>query len=165
MISLLLKPKIDDIFFLLNDNSKYPMRSTEGSAGFDLYTCHEATIMPGHVCRVGTGVSLNKDFFKKLYIDGVRIYGALYLRSGWAFKNKCIMVNSVGIIDMDYTYDPDKSLTDNNEIKFQIVNIGDTRVDIQSNQRIGQLIFNSFEDFEIPSNNKRTGGFGSTGTL
>jgi dUTP pyrophosphatase len=72
------------------------------------------------------------------------------------------MLNSVGIIDLDYCGKEDS-------IKLNLYNLGEKEVVIEKGERIGQVVFLRFEkpeleevsDIEIFDKNSR-GGFGST---
>uniref|UniRef100_A0A6C0CK84 dUTP diphosphatase n=1 Tax=viral metagenome TaxID=1070528 RepID=A0A6C0CK84_9ZZZZ len=133
-----------------------PKYETEGSAGMDL----RAYLPEGQV----------KIFPRKRAIidTGIRVVipsgheGQVRSRSGLAAKHGIMVLNSPGTIDSDYR----------GRIKVILLNTSDTVFEVNSGDRIAQLVFaqhstavihivESFDD--IHSTERGEGGFGSTG--
>lgn len=128
-------------------------KSTEYSAGYDLYCQHGLCIEPGVTLLIPTGIKIN------MMHDSCS-FAMVVPRSGVSLKTNLRICNSPGIIDMDYR----------GEIKIIMQNIGKKDETIEPLSRIAQLIFchygNSSIDFvkEFKDNTERgSGGFGSTG--
>lgn len=136
-------------FYKIDENAVIPQRATELSAGYDLHALCDVNILPKESARIQTGV---------YHVIPKDLVGLLFLRSGWAYKNRVIIPNSVGIIDADYT-------GSNCEIMVQLINISEKTVEIKKHQRIAQIVYTPW--FMIGANEniikKRDGGLGSTG--
>lgn len=80
-------------------------------------------------------------------------------RSGWAIRDGVTLLNTPGTIDADYR----------GEVKIIVVNLGETEVTIQDQDRIAQLVLcpvlqAQFQVVEsLDSTERGAGGFGSTG--
>jgi len=80
-------------------------------------------------------------------------------RSGLAAKHGISIVNSPGTIDADYR----------GEIKIILVNLSDTDFELQSGERIAQMVIAKHEKAEwelvsqLTESSRGAGGFGSTG--
>jgi len=80
-------------------------------------------------------------------------------RSGLAAKHGISIVNSPGTIDADYR----------GEIKIILVNLSDTDFELQSGERIAQMVIAKHEKAEwklvsqLAESSRGAGGFGSTG--
>ena len=130
-----------------------PMRSTSGSAGYDLAAAGIVFLAPGERAIVPTGV--------KVYMP-TNEYLGIHIRSSLAIKNGLFLANSQGIIDSDYYNNPDNE----GHILIALVNGGQQAVKIECGMRIAQGIFSRYlladcdggEEKEL-----RTGGIGSTG--
>ncbi|MCD5257982.1 dUTP diphosphatase [Pediococcus pentosaceus] len=87
-------------------------------------------------------------------------YLMLANRSSNPLKRSLILPNGVGIVDADYY----NNESNEGAIFLQLVNYGITDVKIKKGERIGQGIFMKYlvADNETTSEQKRTGGFGST---
>lgn len=132
-------------------NINLPKRKTEGSAGYDIESAVDIDIPPKRMKAVATGlkVKLNSNEFL-----------AIFIRSSMAIKHGIILVNGTGIIDADY-YNNEE-----NEGHFLCVlyNMGDKVFHIKKGDRIAQGIFMSYRQVRNDkTNDKRTGGIGSTG--
>ena len=79
-------------FKLLSKDVKFPTRATDGSAGFDLYTCEDYKCFIGKPTKIQFGVAVQIP-------DGY--VGLLTMRSGKSAEGLSLS-NSVGIIDSDY---------------------------------------------------------------
>lgn len=132
-------------------NANIPQRATGYSAGYDIATYEETTIMPFSVAYIPTGlkVQIPKDEFFMIVP-----------RSSLFKKHHLIIPNSMGIIDSDYYNNQD------NEGHFMIVvlNLSTEPVTIPKNTKIAQGIFVKYftVDNDNPVCGVRTGGFGST---
>lgn len=129
-------------------------KSTEYSAGYDLWCEKFTRIEPKQTVLISTGIKINM-------MNDSCSFAMVVPRSGMSLKTNLRICNSPGIIDQDYR----------GEIKIIMQNIGDEFVDIEPMTRIAQLIFckhsNSSINFvnEFSDTTERgEGGFGSTGT-
>ena len=149
------KERKENSIFRINKISEeaiLPTRSTDGSAGYDLYVCTDKTIRiwPGDRVMLSTGIrmAIPKGYF-----------GAVYARSGLAVKYGLRPVTCVSVIDADYR----------DELFVPLVNEGDRVVDIQPGARIAQIVFQKYHVFDMIEQTEwnkdtaRYGGFGSTG--
>jgi dUTPase len=77
-----------------------PIRSTSGSAGYDLFTCitEPITIHPDEVKKIGTGVHIWLGETEDLP-EELKWAGLLMPRSS---NEGCILNNTVGLLDSDY---------------------------------------------------------------
>ncbi len=134
-----------------------PMYMTAWAAGMDLFACLPEgskllLVRPGDRVVVPTGVAMEIP-------PGYE--GQIRPRSGLAAKHGVTVANSPGTIDADYR----------GEIGVILVNHGDRSLDIQSGERIAQLVIAPVERVqlecaEVLSVSRRgEGGFGSTGSL
>lgn len=133
------------------DQIKLPRRATSGSAGYDFYAPVTLTLKPGETVKVPTGirVEMEENWVLKCYP-----------RSGFGFKYRLQLNNTVGIIDSDYFYSDNeghifaKITNDTNENKT---------VEIPEGTGFMQGIFVEYGitvDDDVTS--VRNGGFGST---
>lgn len=130
----------------------YPSRGTALSAGYDLSAALEEDIclQPSKRVLIPTGfaIALPEGFEAQVRS-----------RSGLAFKNGVVVLNSPGTIDADYR----------GEIKVILINHGQIPFVIQRGMRIAQLLVSQlvpirFETVEtLPESHRGKGGFGSTG--
>ncbi len=129
---------------------RFPVYTTEGASGLDLFSREETIIEPKGFKTISTGVILE---IPEGYEAQVRP------RSGLASKYGIGVLNSPGTIDSDYR----------GEVKVILFNFGDTPFEIKEGDRIAQLVFNKIvkvelEKAEVLSPTKRgKGGFGHTG--
>lgn len=129
-----------------------PSYETGGSAGMDLRAANPETLvlMPGKRLLIPTG-------FKMALPDGFE--AQIRPRSGLAFKHGITMLNSPGTIDSDYR----------GEVKVLAINHGDEPFNIHFGDRIAQMVIAPvyqamIEEVAIlPSTDRGSGGFGSTG--
>lgn len=130
-------------------------KGTKDSAGIDVFSVEDVSIERGGFKLVNTGVTVQP--------ERNDLVGLLFLRSSMASKG-LILMNSVGIIDADFT----------GEIKMIIGNLFfknglDTTYHIKKGDRIGQLIYVQYEQMNLEEvlvlreTKRGTGGFGSTG--
>jgi len=127
---------------------------TRDSIGYDICSIETVKIPPKTCKLIDTGaiVKLNRK----------DIFPAVFVRSSLPIKKNLIMLNSVGIIDLDYCGKEDS-------IKLNLYNIGEKEVVIKKGERIGQIVFLKFEKPKIKKvynikifNKNSRGGFGST---
>ena len=124
-------------------------RATTGSAGYDLFATHNATIGGG--CRelIRTGVRL------KLPRN---VFAMVCSRSGLALKHGLFVLNAPGIIDADYE----------GEVGVILANSGPIPLDISEGDAIAQLVFAQTASFGVHGAAlgglvRGDGGYGSTG--
>ncbi len=135
---------------LLNENAKIPVRSTEHSSGFDIFSAEETILKAKSFKLISTGFSLEMPPF---------IEAQVRPRSGLAVKNGITVLNSPGTIDADYR----------GEVKVILINHSDIDFKIEIGTRIAQLVFAKVieTEFEISDqlneSTRGVGGFGSTG--
>ena len=141
---------------IINKSSNpLPFYQTESSAGMDLYANLETSITLDSLERqlIPTGV------FIELPIG---FEAQIRPRSGLAFKNGILIVNSPGTIDADYR----------GEIKVLLVNLSKEKFVIQSGERIAQMVVAKHERIdwqevqtieELSQTKRGSGGYGSTG--
>ena len=129
-----------------------PQYATPFSAGMDLRANITESIMLAPLQRalVPTGI----------FIEIPEGYEAqIRPRSGLAAKHGISIVNSPGTIDADYR----------GEIKVILVNLSDKEFELQSGERIAQMVIAKHEKAEwvlvsnLTDSERGAGGFGSTG--
>ena len=130
-----------------------PAYATEHSAGMDLLAAisENITLASGERKLIPTGLSIALP-------DGYE--AQIRPRSGLALKNGISLVNSPGTIDADYR----------GEIGVIVINHGADAFTIERGMRIAQMVIAPYtraqfsEVIELPTSERGTGGFGSTGT-
>lgn len=141
-----------EVKLINQSNNQLPAYETEASAGVDLRADIEQSIIlkPLERAIVKTG----------LFIELPIGYEAqVRPRSGLAAKHGITVLNSPGTIDADYR----------GEIGVILVNLSNTDFEIQSGDRIAQMVIAKHERVsfneasELTDTARGTGGFGSTG--
>lgn len=138
----------------IKKNHNFPLSyQTEGACAFDFCALSDVRFAPREWKLVETGT----------VIETPKGYSLMIVPRSSIFKNYgLIQVNSVGIIDQDYS-------GDNDTIKFAYYNMRDEEVEIRAGERIGQGMFVAIarpEFIEVTSmDNENRGGFGSTGKV
>ena len=128
---------------------KLPTRATEHSAGYDFYSPIEVTIPPHESVMLWTDVKAH------MYYDNVLL---LFVRSSMG-KHPVVLANGTGIVDSDYYGNE----SNDGNIGFRLLNMGDTAYDIKIGDRIGQGIFVKYGTVKDDATTAtRSGGFGST---
>ena len=135
----------------LDPSLPLPVYARAGDAGLDLLASEDATLAPGDRQAVGTGLAV-------AIPEGYA--GFVHPRSGRALREGLSVANAPGLIDSGYR----------GEIKVILVNL-DPRNDItiKRGEKIAQLVIQRVESAELvevdelPSSERGTGGFGSTG--
>ncbi len=129
-----------------------PVRSTAGSAGYDLITPVDIRLAAGETALIPTGLRC-------------RIAGGWVLlvmpRSGLGFRYRLQLDNTVGVIDADY-------FGADNEGHIMVKITNDSRegktLELPAGKAFAQCIFVPFGITEDDcAGGVRTGGFGSTG--
>lgn len=135
----------------LNDSAKIPTYGSEFSAGADLYSAQEDTIiLPHNTVLIRTGISVEIP---------IGYVGLVYARSGLSIKSDLAPANKVGVIDSDYR----------GEILVALLNHGNQPRTVSKGDRIAQIVFTpykkaSFSEADTLNETKRgENGFGSTG--
>lgn len=126
-----------------------PAYATSGSAGLDLLSTEECVIAPGKRALVATGIAIALP---------AGLEAQVRPRSGLAIKSGITVLNAPGTIDCDYR----------GEVKVALINHSDTAFTISRGMKIAQLVVARYERVEwdetaLPSSERGTGGFGSTG--
>lgn len=126
-----------------------PAYATSGSAGLDLLSTEECVIAPGQRALVATGIAIALP---------AGLEAQVRPRSGLAIKSGITVLNAPGTIDCDYR----------GEIKVALINHSDTAFTISRGMKIAQLVVARYERVDwdetaLPSSERGTGGFGSTG--
>lgn len=128
---------------------KLPTRATEHSAGYDFYSPIDAVIQPQESVMVWTDVKAH------MYYDNALL---IIPRSSMG-KHPVMIANTIGLIDNDYYGNE----SNDGNIGFRLLNIGNTPYEIKKGDRIGQGIFIKYGTVKNDdTNGTRTGGFGST---
>lgn len=135
-------------FLRMHPNTIIPVRGTDGSAGYDLFTVTEVTLAPGDRMAIPLGFATDMPR---------EIHGRIESRSGMALRGLVVLT---GVIDSDYR----------GEWKVIMQNFSTEEVVFPPGARIAQVVFRptmrvAFSDAESLSVTSRdAGGFGSTGS-
>ena len=134
------------------DGAKEPVRSTQHSAGLDLFTLTETILHPGKVTSVVTGISYEMSEVEK----EMGLYLSMSIRSSMGAKGFMI-ANSPAILDGDFE----------DQIRILIYNTNTLATCLPKGEKIAQMIVlqhhNEFVDGGATFRyDKRTGGLGST---
>lgn len=129
-----------------------PQYQTFGSAGMDLVAAvdEDIKINQGEVQLIPTGIAIAMPSGFEAEIRS---------RSGLAFKNQVVVLNSPGTIDSDYR----------GEIKIILMNFGREPFVVKRGMRVAQMVISRYETAniklveELPGSVRNDGGFGSTG--
>lgn len=126
-----------------------PTRATEHSAGYDFYSPVDVTIQPQESVMVWTDVKAHMYYDNALFIIPRSSMG----------KHPVMIANTIGLIDNDYYGNE----SNDGNIGFRLLNIGNAPYEIKKGDRIGQGIFIKYGTVKNDdTNGTRTGGFGST---
>jgi dUTP pyrophosphatase len=152
-----MKGKYMSILKIMKKNNKaiLPKRATEGSAGFDMFSCIESDIIikPGKIVKIPTGVAIE--------LEDVNYVGLIYARSGLAINKGITLANGVGVIDSDYR----------GEISIGLYNTSNEIYIIKPFEKIAQLVVTpicipEIKEVKFLTETQRDEkGFGSTGRL
>ena len=130
-----------------------PAYATLSSAGLDVRAKLDQAVVlqPGEWKLIPTGLFVALPLGTELQVRP---------RSGLAFKHGITVLNSPGTIDADYR----------GEIGVLLINHGAQPFAVKHGERIAQLVLARYEQIQwketenLPSSDRGTGGFGSTGT-
>lgn len=131
--------------------AQYPVRSTEHSAGYDMFCAEDTVVSPHSIALIPTGMKCY------LFEDS---WLMIALRSSTPKKKGLILANGIGIIDSDYVDNPDNE----GQIFVQVYNLTDNEVLVEKNERIAQGLVMPMHLLDIDNVKlvKREGGLGST---
>ena len=134
-------------FRIVVDGGMIPIRSTDKSAGYDLYSNENTIVEAGKTTLVHTGIACEM---------ADNEYLAIVPRSGLALKAGITVLNSPGTVDADYYP---------NEIGVILHNTSCVDFMIRTGDRIAQAILQEYKCTQTDrvANSDRSGGFGSTG--
>lgn len=124
--------------------------ATPGSAGLDLVAKTGGVLKPGERALIPT--TLDAPILK----DNHSIYFLVVPRSGLALNHGITVLNSPGVIDMDYE----------GNVGVILYNTGVDDYEIKEGDRIGQLItmqMMRLTQFEVGKEERGDKGYGSTG--
>jgi len=137
-------------FTKLSPDGRQPQYATNESAGVDLVSVEEITLLPGERKLVGTGIA-------------VEFHGGFALlicpRSGLALQHGVTVLNAPGVVDSDYR----------GEVKVLLINLGNSPYVIKSGDRVAQGVLvqiakGTWKEEDLLSDTGRgSGGFGCTG--
>ena len=133
------------------ENIKLPLRSTKGSAGYDIYAPMDIKLVPNQTIKIPTGIRVKID-------DGYFL--GIVPRSGLGFKFALQLDNTIGIIDADYY-----GSSNEGHIFLKMTNHSNENkvVQVLQGQGIAQGIFIPFGiTYDDDCNEIRNGGLGST---
>lgn len=130
-------------------NIKLPTRATTHSAGYDFYSPIDVTIQPHEMVMIWTDVKA------QMYYDDALL---IIPRSSMG-KQPIMIANTVGLIDADYY----NNESNDGNIGFRLLNLGNIPYNIKVGDRIGQGLFIKYGTIHNDAiAGLRTGGFGST---
>ena len=139
------------------ENITLPKRATSGSAGYDFYAPFDITLEPGETAKIPTGIRAKMENGWVLMI---------FPRSGFGFKYRLMLDNTVGVIDSDYYYSDNEG-----HIMIKVTNMsgvckeeGGRTLKIVAGQGFAQGVFMPFGiTTDDDADGVRNGGLGSTG--
>jgi dUTP pyrophosphatase len=136
----------------LNQGIRLPKRKTGSSAGYDLEAAENITISPMELGKIPTGL--------KAYMLPDEVLN-IYVRSSLFPTKKCMLANSVGVVDADYYNNPGNE----GHIILTLFNVSNAPVTFVKGERFAQGVFQKYlkTDDDEPSDALRVGGYGSTG--
>ena len=133
-------------------STRLPVRSDDGSAGYDFYSPTSVEILPGEKATIWTDI---KSYMKQ---DEVL---KIYPRSSMGIKFGVSLANTTGIIDSSYYGNPDND----GNIGICIMNNSTETYSVSEGDRIGQGIFQKYlmADNDDILNKERLSGIGHSG--
>ena len=139
-------------FRKLDSSVSLPRRARDGDAGLDLAANEDAKVEPGERALIPTGLAV---------AIPTGHAGLVLPRSGLASRQGLTLSNAPGLIDAGYR----------GEITIAVVNLDPLEpVEIRKGDRIAQLVVVPFAEVEpvdvaeLPSSERGSAGFGSTGS-
>lgn len=135
----------------LSPDVPLPTYHSAGAAAFDLAAAEDATVAPGEVRLIGTGLVVEVPAGHCL---------AIVARSSLPVRKGLMVANGVGVVDSDYCGPAD-------EVKVEVVNITREPVNVRRGERLAQGLvlavarveWDEVDQARMPSR----GGFGATG--
>lgn len=136
----------------LNDMAIIPKKAHDDDAGFDLYAAilDPVVIHPHKTLLIGTGISVELPKFT---------FGAIFARSGLAFKYGLAPANKVGVVDAGYR----------GEVCVALHNHSEYIREVKPGERIAQMVVMPYVNVslelteDLSDTDRGEGGFGSTG--
>ena len=129
-----------------------PRRSTKGSAGYDFFAPYDFVLRPGEQITVLTGIKVLMPYGVVLIIAP---------RSGQGIRYKLQLMNTLGVIDADYS-----EAENEGHIMIALLNFGNEPVTLEKSERVAQGIFSKYLiTNDDDATGVRTGGIGSTGIM
>lgn len=143
---------VNDKFRKTNSEIKLPTRADKGSAGYDFYSPVDFEIKPNETVIIPT------DIKAKMLTNEVLL---LFVRSSIGIKKHIVLSNGTGIIDSTYY---SNSGNDGN-ICGAFTNLGTETQYFKAGDRIMQGVFLEYLTTvdDVPLNDERNGGIGSSG--
>jgi dUTP pyrophosphatase len=132
---------------LVHPRAKAPLRATAGAAGYDLFACEDAMILPGDRELVNTGIIVA--------VPGMA-YARVAPRSGMALRGIDV---GAGVIDGDYR----------GAVQVLLINNSPQPYEVKAGDRVAQLIIECIITPRmyvadcIEETARGAGGFGSSG--
>lgn len=127
-----------------------PVRSTQNSAGYDVYLPVDVKIEPNKTVVVFTDV--------KAYMQPNEVL-MMFVRSSIGIKRNVVLANGTGVIDADYY----SNESNDGNIGLALFNQSNEVVELKAGERVAQGVFMPFLVADNGNtNNVRTGGTGST---
>lgn len=112
----------------LYDSYKLPARSSNKTAGYDIYLLEDLVIKPNEIVKLPTGI---KSYFE----DDETLF--IIVRSSTGFKYNIRLVNQVGVIDADYYNNKDNE----GHMFIKIQNHSEKELKFKAGDTIVQAIF------------------------
>ena len=139
-------------YHLVDGFTKAPIQKTDGSVGYDGFSPRTYAIPPGESVKIPTGVCLNMPS---------NMYATIHERSSFNAND----INIFGIIDSDY-HDQLYAVTRNHGKRTVVIKEGERFYQILFKPKINTHVipWDGLET-EEKGENKRNGGFGSTGNF
>lgn len=144
-----MEPEVE--FRAVHRFARLPRLGTPHSAGYDLYSVESVIIQPQQVCKVDTGLCIDK--------MSPTIYMQFLSRSSMVFKRSCVVY--AGTIDSDYR----------GRLSVLLYNYSYTKsLKICAGERVAQFVFlpvirpiSRSLNHDSVNPTRAEGGFGSTG--
>lgn len=141
---------VKDEFRTNDETIILPTRASEHSAGYDFYSPVDIIINPNESKLIWTDVKAH------MYYDNVLL---IFVRSSMG-KHPVVIANGTGVIDSDYYGNE----SNDGNIGFRLLNLGDKPYEIKKGDRIGQGVFVKFGTVKNDTTTEqRAGGFGHSG--
>ena len=161
--------------FKVIEDGMMPTKGSEYSACVDLYARKDMLIVSGETTLIPLGVCIDLSILKamkksdfssedelNIWMENFKHSNYLQLMLRSSLSKKLIIANGVGVIDLDY--ENEIMIRVHNPIKNNSLN-EDNSVQIKKNDRVAQITILEHKAslFNISTDEKRVGGFGSTG--